>query len=61
MKTFTSALTGLLSRIFDSLMDAERRRREAYLARAIDLVELERRIRELNFEQGQSNSFLARA
>jgi hypothetical protein len=61
VKTLTNALTGLLSRIFDSLMDAERRRRDAYLARATDLADLERRIRELSSEQGQSSFYLARA
>jgi hypothetical protein len=61
VKTLTNALTGLVSRIFNSLMDAERRRHEAYLAQATDLVDLERRIRELSSGQGQSSSYLARA
>jgi tRNA isopentenyl-2-thiomethyl-A-37 hydroxylase MiaE len=61
VKNLTNALTGLMSRIFDSLMDAERRRHEAYLAQATDLADLERRIRELSSEQGQSFSYFARA
>jgi hypothetical protein len=61
VKTLTNALTGLVSRISNSLMDAERRRDEAYLAQATDLVDLERRIRALSSGQGQSSSYLARA
>jgi hypothetical protein len=60
MAKLTNALTGLLSRFFDTLMDAERRRREAYLAQATDLVDLERRIRESSSSQGQTSSYLAR-
>jgi tRNA isopentenyl-2-thiomethyl-A-37 hydroxylase MiaE len=60
MAKLTNALTGLLSRFFDTLMDAERRRREAYLAQATDLVDLERRIRESSSSQSQTSTFLAR-
>ncbi|WP_157643974.1 DUF3563 family protein [Burkholderia ubonensis] len=47
MKHIADALKQLLARVSQSFTDAERRRREAYLAEASDLVDLELRQREL--------------
>lgn len=59
----TEALKRFLALVVQSMLDAESRRREAYLARSTDLADLERRQREFAREPGllsYHDNYLAR-